>query len=414
MDYENICNLELFYNLKEKYKESIIPVKNIEDSFLSVLEMRNLLTEEMFKSGINIDELFNSELNEVISKAVNKLFYVTENNLIEISAYYNDTNEFLLETVYEERNNIDLEALLKDKICDAFQDQIWEMEDSIVKEIGISDSGFRDIVIDHFYELFSIELPFDHFLNQNMKVNIMLTTDYEQNRDCISIHEQYLAMCDPANVWDPVNIFEQETGLSFLLKQQGYTINDLIELFKEYDNFFYEDGYLKKDLPDKAYDIFKENHNIFLTSICQELENQRYYMGVLTVLADMSINDFILMQRGNSEITFTKDAMIGIFNPWNGSGSCLEIELEKDLIFGSDMIRDIQIEGVKPPFEYTVNDTFGLIGSCWKEPVVESFGPVDKNIANTFSLDKLITDADNEKLNNNIINGTRKNIEPVL
>jgi hypothetical protein len=60
--------------------------------------------------------------------------------------------------------------------------------------------------------------------------------------------------------------------------------------------------------------------------------------------------------------------MIGIYNPWNGSGSVLEIELEKDLVFTTDMIRDIQIEGVKPDFEWTVDNTYGLIGSCWKAP----------------------------------------------
>jgi len=58
--------------------------------------------------------------------------------------------------------------------------------------------------------------------------------------------------------------------------------------------------------------------------------------------------------------------MLGIYNSWNGSGSLLEIELEKPLTLSSKDIFKIQIEGSRYCYEYTVDQTYGLIGSCWK------------------------------------------------
>ena len=229
-------------------------------------------------------------------------------------------------------------------------------------------------------EKYSIEPDYDHFLGHEMKVNIMLRTDNERNNEYTTIHEQYVAMVDPDALTQPDETLKEESMLTWLLKQQGHTLDELQATMKDYNKFLYDAPYAN-GAPVEYYDedgkrldnagkidLFNKTHNAFLTSVCQELENQTYDMGVMTVLAKMSIEDFIKMQSGDKEITFSKDCMIGIYNPWNGSGSVLEIELEKDLVFTTDMVRDIQIEGVKPEFEWTVDDSYGLIGSCWKEP----------------------------------------------
>ena len=219
----------------------------------------------------------------------------------------------------------------------------------------------------------------------------MLATEEERNCDCVQIHYQYLALSRPDDLTVPPETQLQiETGLTLLLKQQGHTMSELQSVMKDYNEFFYADELPKEVFDekgnklslDKRIDMFNQNHNAFLTSVCQELENQRYSMGVMTVLAKMSIKDFIEMQKGNREITMPKDCMLGIYNPWNGSGSVLEVELEKDFVFSTDLIRDIQIEGVKPQFEYTVDDTYGLIGSCWESPtsVVEQKKGLDEVI----------------------------------
>ena len=312
-----------------------------------------------------------------IDEAVQKLHYVGEDNVIQIYADYRDNAEFLLETIYDNRSSKELESLVQDEIYEAYADVVLEYEGEILKAAGLVGTEFEDEALEYLRNTYSIDPPYEHFLSDDMKVNIMLATDEERNRDCCGIHEQYLAMEDPGNVWNAQETLAEKTGLSWLLEQQGHSMAELQATLKDYNFFFYDDaGYYKSRAAAKekvslsgVLDEFNKTHNPFLTSVCQELENHTYNMGVMTVLAKMTVKEFIEMQSGQKEVTMPKNCDIGIFNPWNGSGSCLEIELEKPLVFSSDLIRDVQIEGVKPQWEYTVDDTYGLIGSCWKEPV---------------------------------------------
>ena len=93
-----------------------------------------------------------------------------------------------------------------------------------------------------------------------------------------------------------------------------------------------------------------------------------YSFGVVTVLANMSMNDYAKMLQQGSEVTMPKGCMLGVFAPWNGSGSVLEIELDKDFTFKREDIYDVQIEGVKPDQGYTVDQTYGLVSSAWQKP----------------------------------------------
>lgn len=320
-----------------------------------------------------------------IDDAVRELHYVGEDNVIEIYADYRDTGEFLLENLYDNRDSAELEIIINDTISEAYDDTIWNYENEVLKKAGLKADDFEldegeyileAEALEYLREKYSFVPPYKHFLDHEMKVNIMLATPEEKNCEYTNIHNQYGALIDPDGLTNPEEVLKENTTLTWLLKQQGHSVDELHAVMKDYDVFFYgeeppvvavnKDGNLKS--LSERINIFNENHNAFLTSVCQELENQTYDMGVMTVLAKMSIKDFIEMQKGNKEVTMPKDCMIGVYNPWNGSGSVLEIELEKDLVFSSDMIRDVQIEGVKPQFEYTVNDTYGLIGSCWKEP----------------------------------------------
>jgi len=316
-----------------------------------------------------------------IDEAVRALHYVGEDNVIEIYADYRENGEFLQETVYENRDSEDLESIVRDKLWEAYAETISQYEDEILKEAGYEPwENDADEAREYLREKYSIEPDYDHFLGHEMKVNIMLRTDNERNNEYTTIHEQYVAMVNPDALTQPDETLKEDSMLTWLLKQQGHTLDELLPVMKDYNKFFYDAAYPNGNIV-KHYgedgkelnnagkiELFNKTHNAFLTSVCQELENQSYEMGVMTVLAKTSIEDFIKMQSGDKEITFSKDCMIGIYNPWNGSGSVLEIELEKDLVFSTDMIRDIQIEGIKPQWEYTVDDAFGLVGSCWKEP----------------------------------------------
>lgn len=317
--------------------------------------------------GISCYQFVAEAQKDRIDETVKNLYRLDSDNSIELYASYQDTADFLHETLYENRKDKELSTIILEQIDEAFSQERWQEEDTVLEKAGVLGTEFEEDCRWYFRDIYPIMSPFNHFLSQDIKVNILLATPDDQKNDCCSIHEQYLAMTDPGALTRPEEALNKETAITWLVKQQGHTLEELKSVLEEYTDFFNRPEI--EALPyDLAHKIFVENHNEFLSSICEELENHTYYHGALTVLAEMSISDFISMQEGNKNIVLSPRSTIGIFNPWNGSGSLLEIQLEKPLTFTTDMIHDVQIEGVKPDNSYTVNQVYGLVGSCWKSP----------------------------------------------
>ena len=144
------------------------------------------------------------------------------------------------------------------------------------------------------------------------------------------------------------------------------------------DSFAFKDENGEKISYDKRYEAFTATHSPFLTSVCQELDNLSYSFGIVTVLANMSLKDYAKMLQQGSAVTMPKDSMIGVFAPWNGSGSVLDINLDKDLTFRREDIYDIQIEGAEPDNGYTVDQTYGLVSSAWHQPKAIDIKPPER------------------------------------
>ena len=101
-------------------------------------------------------------------------------------------------------------------------------------------------------------------------------------------------------------------------------------------------------------------------SCVQELLNFTHVMGAFTFLLEMPLRDFLKIRGMDyGEIVIEKDVMCGLFNPWVGGGSILEIELPENLTIPADMIWSVWIEGSKK-HGYDVDEVYGLVSSCWK------------------------------------------------
>lgn len=320
------------------------------------------------------------EDKRAIDEAVEALHYVSHNEhgqaYIEIYADYRETNEGLLEPAYENRklgfedkDNPEhaLESLLYETIDDWYVDEVARMENEILERAGFDYSDDKaDELLDYMRENYPIQPNYDHFMKDDVKINIMLGLPQERNRDFGTIREQIEALGsnDLSSSAREASL-EEETGLRWLVLQQGHTMKELDEMVHAYVNFW--DSPEAEGLKyDQKLEKFRSTHGPFLTSVCQEMLNTSNYMNTMTVLTKMSLTDFVEFMQPGKEIVLPKDSMVGIFNPWNGGGSTLDIELEKDLIVPSGLVYDIQIEGVKPDYQYTVDDVYGLIGSCWK------------------------------------------------
>lgn len=193
-------------------------------------------------------------------------------------------------------------------------------------------------------------LPANHFLSQSVKVNLILATSGEANRDfgeymCLNYYGQY--SCE----------LESDNALMWIANQfgQGKQLQDAVRKLKGS-----EGDYTERSV----------HTNPFIESTIQELENFNHVMGAVTFLLEMPLIDFIRlnkMQWGKEHgaLVIKPDVMCGLFAPWVGGGSVLELTLPTNLYVPDDMIWSAWIDGSKT-YGYDPGDVYGLCGSAWK------------------------------------------------
>ena len=335
-------------------------------------------------------EQVNEQIWDALEKAVQKEWYAQPddngNYSIEISADYRETNEELLEGAYNNRESVELKNSIIDEITESYEEAIWDYEIDLLDKSGF-DMGcpYREQAKEIMWENVSFSPDYDHFMKGDMRVNLLLGTDWERNVEFTDIKHNlarwtskkaFAEMQEDAKKYGD-ELREPDNALLWLIKQQGYTLEDLGKVNEAYKEFFYgvEDGSRKYGSYEKAYKVFVKDHSPLLSSICECLDNQTYSMGCVTVLMKSSLEEYCeLFERDSEskelvprEIVIPKDAYLTIHNPWDGAGCMGWIELEKDLVVPNDMIFDSEIEGVKRDHGWTVDGISGLVGSCWKE-----------------------------------------------
>ena len=236
-----------------------------------------------------------------------------EVKLADINAYYFDLVEKQL--LHEIKNNIQYES---EELQSSFEALIDGMNDYEILEVG----GFEGINYD-----------IKDFLDYDYRINLMFATPYERN-------------CDMSLI--PLFEDVDNNALTYLIRQQGY---DVHEVFKS----------LKED---------RINDSVFVRSVVDELREQSYCMAELTALVtargENLLNLLDNIAHENNYISISKDATIGLFNEWNGSGSMLDIQLEKPAVFPTSMVRNVQIEGAgKENSGYTVDAVYGFVSKAW-------------------------------------------------
>ena len=141
-----------------------------------------------------------------------------------------------------------------------------------------------------------------------------------------------------------------------------------------------------KDACKKAFNGCEyEGEDKFVESCVQELENLPSCMGTITFLVKMPLFEvFKLLELQKKEydekakydprlneskayILLGKETMCGLYNPWNGGGSVMEVQLDKDVRLPV-MFAEICVEGCKSR-GYDVGEVYGLCKDCWKESV---------------------------------------------
>lgn len=311
-----------------------------------------------------VDELLKSELEKYYSKSdggnyVCELYdffhdytfeeYDLINNAIKnYKTYYNDGNS-LVEHFKMELSDFWFEQAINyfdgqndynyncakdyiiDKLCDlGLLEKYSELEDKV-----------DDYMRDEWNDYVVWDLSYNDVLYQNIKVDLFIDTG-DGNYD-YSIN----------NITEPDDISE-ESSIYWLLNKQGYSV----EKYKEY------------------LDSETEDKNIFLDSLGEELYNLTY-SGKLAFAINCDIEEYlnivqkIIDNKINNkpcDIKIGKKVNCGYVNTWNGSGSMLEIQLEKDIEIEVQYIEEIIPD--KLVSGYGINEIYGLCDDFWNGKIL--------------------------------------------
>ena len=236
--------------------------------------------------------------------------------------------EILCERDYYENDNLInlIKRNVPEEIAASYEDN--ELYDEIREFVDANVSWYLE---DHAFE------------GQVLCVNIMLDAG-DANYD-FSLNSATYPACygkKGAEIHD-------EAGILWLAWSQGYTYNQLFNALN-YDEF---------------------GGSVFLETLRDELGNTTTSMVPVTFFLKASlgyllyIHDYV--KKGKS-IHITKDTSCGLFDPWNGAGSILEIELEKNIEIPAKYIDSIKPDGCRG--QYSVADTYGMLEMFWKGSLI--------------------------------------------
>ena len=311
---------------------------------------------------------------EIMKKKIDD--YVTQNydpnkdgGIEEYVDYKDELSDYTIkEIVLSDNPRMTFEAILEDWGIES--SSMSDLINNFINTLSLTEKAFWNIneaeIEDYIFNKYYFYYNPNHF-DKKIKVNLMIDVG----------NANYDFCCDNVlNYWSSRDgEFDEYSSILWLAKQQKKE-NDLKEAVK---NVYREDGfYLNREI----------QNDQFIESCIQELENLPTHMATLTFLLEMnlfeyfdlreaidsekSLNDFydVKKRKGDGYIVISKDTECGLFDSWNGSGSVLEIELDKDVILPIKYIYDACVDGAKTR-GYDVNEVYGLIDGCWKRGLKE-------------------------------------------
>lgn len=301
----------------------------------------------------DMEKIF-AEDRDNVDKAVQNLFWVGEGNVIQLDADPSADNSLLLGKAYDYRHMTpeDYSQAMRMDIAEDWAEAIDLNADYVLQEAGIRPSDMErfEAARDYLFDNYEIRPPYDELLGREAKVNILLGTPVEADLDFSSIHDMLLNINEPGAADEEVC----DNALSWMAGQQGYDYDSLADAVSCQQ----ERGF------SAALDLFGP----FLASAASELNNFPNVMGTIAVLTRIPLEDIPKLSAPDHQITVPENTTVGIFAPWVGGGSMLNIELEKPLVIPTEMVFETQVEGVRCD-AYTVNQVYGLVDDAWKRPL---------------------------------------------
>lgn len=249
---------------------------------------------------------------------------------------------------------------LIEKLWDWYQEQEWDIIDDLVDDFRattdpklledaniIEDGNLDDGMIrEEFMDIIYVDYPVDWALGQEFCFNIIVSNGDDNYDFWLNEH-----IVDEDG---KVDENAEKAGLVWLAKQQGYTLEEVVEVLKDEDNV---------------------SANEFLASISSEVYNG-YGCEALTFCVKMTLGQAIALKEKmksnpNGSIVIDKRATCGLFNPWDGSGSILDIACEKDIEIPFENIWKFYIDEKRSNRYDSIHNVYGTTDAFWKDYLKE-------------------------------------------
>ncbi len=265
----------------------------------------------------------------------------------EIDVDYRD--EIDDSTAQEILENDSPRDILIEKLWDGYQEQEWDITDNIVDgfEERIESKLFEhEDIREEFMDIVYVDYPEDWALSQEYCFNIIISNGDDNYDFWLNEH-----IVDEDG---KVNENAGKTGLVWLAKQQGHTLEEVVEILKK--------GPV-------------ERPKTFLETVQQEIDNG-YGCEALTFCVKMTLGQAIelkekMKSNPNGSIVIDKRATCGLFDMWSGGGSVLDIACEKDIEIPFENIWKLYIDERRTNSCESIHNVYGTTDALWKDYLKE-------------------------------------------
>lgn len=276
----------------------------------------------------------------------------------EIDVDYRDEIEDSI--AQEILDNVSPRDTLIERLWDWYQTDEWDIIDNLVDDFRaktdpklledaniIEDGNLDDDMIrEEFMDIIYVDYPEDWALSQEFCFNIIVSNGDDNYDFWLNEH-----IVDEDG---KVDENAEKSGLVWLAKQQGYTLEEIVEVLKGEDNV---------------------STNEFLASVSSEVANG-YGCEALTFCVKMTLGQAIALKEQmesnpNGSIVIDKRVECGLFDPWSGGGSVLEIACEKDVEIPFKNIWKFYIDERRSNRYDSIHNVYGTDSSLWRDSLKE-------------------------------------------
>lgn len=249
---------------------------------------------------------------------------------------------------------------LNEKLFDWYQEQEWDIigdlvndfqekvDPNLLEDANIIEDGNLDdeMIRDIFMETVCVDYPIDWALGQEFCLNIIVSNGDDNYDFWLNEH-----IVDEDG---KVNENAEKAGIVWLAKQQGYTLEALVETLKDGD---------------------VAEPKTFLETVLQEVANG-YGCEALTFCVKMTLGQAIdlkerMKENPSGSIVLDKKAECGLFDMWDGGGSVLEIRCDKDIEIPFENIWRFYVDKSGSSSYDSIHNVYGTDDGLWRDCLKE-------------------------------------------